>query len=242
MQELHRALSKKKLGKAGGQSGIVPEMLLHGGSDLHQALHQVLLDMWQSQSVVAEWRNAVVVPIPKKGDIRVCDNWRGISLLDVAGKVFARVLQDRLRAVVEEVLPDSQCGFCKGRGCIDMVFCARQLFEKSIEDDCSLYVLFVDLKKAYDSIPRAALWQVLKKLGVPPTMLSVIRSFHEGMVAKVRVNGELSEDILVKNGLRQGSCSYAIHLILQCGDESVAFAVPRGRCKCPFQDRLQARW
>ena len=106
MQELHQALSKMKLGKAGGQSGIVPEMLLHGGSDLHQALHQLLLDMWQSQSVVAEWRNAVVVPIPKKGDIRVCDNWRGINLLDVAGKVFARVLQDRLCAVVEDVLPD----------------------------------------------------------------------------------------------------------------------------------------
>ena len=54
MQELHRALSKMKLGKAGGQSGIVPEMLLHSGSDLHQALRQLLLDMWQSQSVVAE--------------------------------------------------------------------------------------------------------------------------------------------------------------------------------------------
>ena len=213
MQELHQALSKMKLGKAGGQSGIVPEMLLHGGSDLHQVLHQLLLDMWQSQSVVAEWRNAVVVPIPKKGDIHVCDNWRGISLLDVAGKVFARVLQDRLRAVVEDVLPDSLCGFRKGRGCIDMVFCARQLLEKSIEHDCSLYVLFVDLKKAYDSIPRAALWQVLKKLGVPPTMLSVIRSFHEGMVAKVRVNGELSEDILVKNGLRQG-CTLAPMLFI----------------------------
>ena len=73
--------------------------------------------------------------------------------------------------------------------------------------------LFVDLKKAYDSIPRAALWQVLKKLGVPPTMLSVIRSFHEGMVAKVRVNGELSEDILVKNGLRQG-CTLAPMLFI----------------------------
>ena len=71
-------------------------------------------------------------------------------MLDVAGKVFARVLQDRLRAVVTDVLPDSQCGFRKGRGCIDMVFCARQLLEKSIEHDCSLYVLFVDLKKAYD--------------------------------------------------------------------------------------------
>ena len=47
--------------------------------------------------MVVEWRNATVVPIPKKGNLHVCDNWRGISLLDVVGKLFARVLQDRLQ-------------------------------------------------------------------------------------------------------------------------------------------------
>lgn len=206
--ELHAALGKMQLGKAGGQSGILPEMLLHGGDDFHSALHQLLLDIWRDRSVVAAWRNAVVVPIPKKGDARVCDNWRGISLLDVAGKVFARILQDRLSTLAEDVLPDSQCGFRKGRGCIDMVFSARQLVEKSIEHDTPLYVLFVDLKKAYDSVPRAALWQVLQKLGVPPTMLDVIRSLHDGMIAKVRVNGDLTDDISVTNGLRQG-CTLA---------------------------------
>ena len=60
---------------------------------------------------------------------------------------------------------------------------ARQLVEKTIEHDDTLFVLFVNLKKAYDSIPRQALWRVLKKVGVPHKMLSIIRSFHEGMQA-----------------------------------------------------------
>ena len=117
----------------------------------------------------------MVVPIPKKGDLRLCDNWRGISLLDVAGKVLARIIQERLQIISERVLPESQCGFRKGRGCIDMVFVARQMVERCREHNDSLFVLFVDFQKAYDSIPRMALWTVLERYGVPPTMLSVIR-------------------------------------------------------------------
>lgn len=59
-----------------------------------------------------------------------------------------------------------------------MVFVARQLVEKAIEHDSSLYVLFVDLKKAYDSVPRSALWLVLEKLGTPPVLLQLIRSLQ----------------------------------------------------------------
>ena len=76
------------------------------------------------------------------------------------------------------------------------------LVEKRREHGDSLFVLFVDLKKAYDSVPRKALWCVLEKYGVPPTMLSVIRSFHEDMTAVVRVGDNLTEDV---EGLRQGS-------------------------------------
>ena len=61
-------------------------------------------------------------PIPKKGDLSCCDNWRGISLLDEGGKLFMKVLQKRLQKMAEEVLPDSQCGFRSGRGCTDMVY------------------------------------------------------------------------------------------------------------------------
>ena len=55
-----------------------------------------------------------IVPIPKKGTLKRCDNWRGISLLDVVGKVFARVLQEQLQTVADGVLPESQCEFRKG--------------------------------------------------------------------------------------------------------------------------------
>ena len=60
------------------------------------------------------------MPIPKKGNLKICDNWREIRLLDVVGKVLGRVVQDRLKLITEDVLPDPQCGFRAGRGCMDI--------------------------------------------------------------------------------------------------------------------------
>ena len=194
-------------GMAGGQSGILPEMILHGGNRLHHQIHE-LIQVWRSGLVVSDWSGAIIVPIPKKGDLRSCDNWRGISLLDVAGKLFAQIIQNRLQHIAEFVLPDSQCGFRKGRGCVDMILVAWHLHEKTVEHQSQLCAVFVDLKKAYDSIPRLALWRVLEKLGVPPTMLSLIKSLHEGMTAQIRVSGNLTDSIAVCNGLRQG-CTLA---------------------------------
>ena len=82
-----------------------------------------------------------------------------------------------------------------------MIFAACQLVEKSIEHESPLYMLFVDLRKAYESIPWAALWMVLQKLGVPPVMLRIIQSLHDGMKVAVRVSGQLTEEITVNNGL-----------------------------------------
>ena len=69
-----------------------------------------------------------------------------------------------------------------------------------------LFPLFVDLKKAYDSVSREALWCVLKKYGVPPSMLSIVHSLHDGMSAEVIVNGQMAPEFEVHicNGLRQG--------------------------------------
>ena len=206
--EMLMAMRKLNCGTAGGRSGIVPEIILHGGAALHRRLHHLFLKIWDSGAVVSDWRDADVVPIPKKGDLRLCDNWRGISLLDVVGKLFARVMQDRLQVLAEDVLPDSQCSFRKGRGCVDMMFVAQQLYEKSIEHSSGLYVLFVDLKKAYDSVLRAALRLVLQRLGVPPQMLRLIQSLHENMEARVRVGDGFTDPIMVRNGLRQG-CTLA---------------------------------
>ena len=94
----------------------LPEMILAGGKELWSRLHQLVVEVWVERKVVADCQDAQIVPIPEKGDLRVCDNWRGISLLDVVGKVIARIVQERLQIIANKVLPESQCGFRRDRG------------------------------------------------------------------------------------------------------------------------------
>ena len=84
-----------------------------------------------------------------------------------------------------------------------MTFVARQLMEKTREHGNSLFIMFIDLK-AYNFVPRDALWTVLVKCGVPPRMLSIIKSFHEGMEAVVRVGNAVTNRFEVGNGQHQG--------------------------------------
>jgi len=157
LEELIATLSRLKRGKTRGRTGVLPELVLYGGPELQERLLLLVGDIWRGGTVVRDWRDAEVVPTPRKGALKKCGSWRGTSLLDVAGKVFPRTMQDRLQVVAERVVPESQCGFRKGRGCVDMIFAARQLIGKSREHADSLFVVSVDLKKACDSVPRPAL-------------------------------------------------------------------------------------
>ena len=115
------------------------------GSVMRDRLLALMKDVWNEGRVVDACRDALIVPVPKKSNLQFCDNWCGISLLDFVG------------VIAKGWLPDSQCGFRKGGGCTDMIFATRQLMEKTREHGDRLFLLFVDLKKAYDSVPRPAM-------------------------------------------------------------------------------------
>ena len=166
-------------------------------------LLELVHDVWRECSVPGDWRDAILLPIPKKGDLSSCDNWCGISLLDVVGKVVARMLQVRLQKLAEEELPESQRGFRKGRSCADMIFTFRQLVEKSWEHNSKVFLTFIDLTQ---SLEGGRLWLALRKLGVPEVTINLIKSFHLGKKAAIRLEGTLLEEIEVENGLRQGCC------------------------------------
>ena len=152
--EIHRAMRALQNGKACGRSEITAEMLKRG-SELVPRLEMLLSEVWRTERVPQDWEDAILIPIPKKGDLSECGNWRGIALLDVIGKLVAIIIADCLQLVGEKYLPDSQCGFLRGRACSDMVFSVRQVAEKLHEHSSKGFAVFIDLRKAYDSVPRA---------------------------------------------------------------------------------------
>ena len=85
-----------------------------------------------------------------------------------------------------------------------MVFVLRQLQEKCREQNKGLYVSFVDLTKAFDTVSRKGLWLILERLSCPPKFLSMIIQLHEGQHGQVRLNNDLSEPFPIVNGVKQG--------------------------------------
>lgn len=203
-KELQDAISRMNAGKAPGPDNIPFELLAHGGSELKNRLMLLIHKIWETKLVPDDFRNANIITIFKKGDRTLCDNYRGISLLSVAGKIFARILLNRLLVVAEEVLPESQCGFRPSRGTIDMIFCARQLQEKGREQRKPVMFIFWDLQKAFDKVPRPAMWATLSRFGCPEHFVSLIRSLHDGMEGRVCYQGSLSDPFPITGGLKQG--------------------------------------
>ena len=153
--------------------------------------------MWRKEAIPQEFKDATVIHLFKrKGNPQVCDNHRGISLLSVAGKILARVLLNRLNEHLEQSghPPESQSGFRKNRGTIDMIFTAGRRQEKCQEQNVDLYMTFVDLTKAFDTISREGLWKIMAKFGCPAKFIAMVRQFNDGMLARVQNDGEFSDN------------------------------------------------
>jgi len=206
LAEVEIAINQLSNGKSPGKDGIPAEIFKHGGASLVSGLTNLFVVIWLEGAVPQDFKDASIISIFKnKGSRTCCDDYRGISLLSIAGKVLARVILNRInKHLVASVYPESQCGFRAGRGTVDMIFGLRQVQEKSREHNKDLFMVFVDLTKAFDTVSRPTLWEVLSKLGVPSDMLKVICSFHDGMEAFVSAGGQNSETFPVSSGTKQG--------------------------------------
>jgi hypothetical protein len=205
IDEVAKAIDAMKDGKAPGQDGIPAEVWKYGGQNLLVKLHDLIIQIWKEGEVPQAWKDASIVTIFKKGDRTECGNYRGISLLSIASKIFARVLLNRLTThVTPNVVPESQCGFRSNRSTVDMIFCLRQLQEKCIEQNRALYIVFVDFTKAFDTVGRTGLWKLLRKYGCPDKFTSLVESLHTGMMASVSDGTNSSDSFGVTNGVKQG--------------------------------------
>ena len=205
IQEVEKAISQIKDNKSAGPDGIPPELFTHGGQTVATHLHRIFVKIWIEEVIPADMRNANIITIFKKNDRHNVNNYRGISILAVVGKIMALVMLNRMRdPIAETVLPESQGGFRRNRGTTDMIFAVRQLMEKAREQHRNLYIAFVDFTKAFDSVNRNALWVIMKKMGCPPKFVAILKCLHRDMTVRILVDNELTSEIPYNNGVKQG--------------------------------------
>ena len=203
-EEVEKAIKKLKPRKAAGEDGIIAEALAWGGEKLWEEVTKLIQDIWEKEEVPEEWGGGLLVPIFKAGNKADADNYRGIALLNITGKVFTRILNGRLMTIAERILLEQQSGFRKGRGTTDQIFCVRQMIEKHIEHQDPLYMAFIDLKKAYDSVSRSLLMSILRAEGLPEKLVVLIEKLYAKTSLKIRIKQEIGRGVDISTGVRQG--------------------------------------
>ncbi len=226
-EEVCGALAVMPAGRAAGGSGLSVEMLRAGGAMVAGKLAELFGRVWAEGTLPVEWRSSVIVPVyKKKGDPLDCGSYRAVKLLEHAMKVMERVIERRLRMCVS--VHEMQRGFVSGRSTADAIFVLRQLLARHLEVGEALWTVFVDLEKAYDTVPRELVWWALRKQGVEESLVGAVRALYDGPVSVVRVAGQLSRPFAVSVGLHQGSVLSPLLfvLVMECVSARVRVGLP----------------
>jgi len=197
------AVQKLKDGKAPGLCGITAEMLKASGDLGILWLTSVIKQVWQTGVIPPEWKKGIILPIYNgKGSPTDCKNYRGISLLSTSGKVFAMVL---LNKVCDQLLAHrrvEQSGFTPGRSTIDRIFTLNTIIQSGKEFQKPLWIAFVDLKAAFGSVDRMALWKLL--CAVSACIAKLWISWKACTRTHVNVDGVMCDWFTVGSDVRQG--------------------------------------
>uniref|UniRef100_A0A183K1Y7 Reverse transcriptase domain-containing protein n=1 Tax=Schistosoma curassoni TaxID=6186 RepID=A0A183K1Y7_9TREM len=180
------SITQIKSGKTAGTDNIRPEIMKSDVELTANMLHILFREIRAEEKVpLTYWK--------RKGYLNKCVNYRDITLLSVSGKVFNRVLLNRLKDSVDTQLQDQQAGLRKDRPYINQTATLRIIVEQPIEWNSSLYISFIDHEKVFDSMDRRTLWKLPRHYGIPEKIVSIIRNSCDGLQCDLVHSGHFTD-------------------------------------------------
>ncbi|XP_015121550.1 uncharacterized protein LOC107044261 [Diachasma alloeum] len=218
-EELNRSIKSMKGGKAPGEDSISANFYKY----LPQDWKSILLDLFNRVLITGEvpdaWTKIALCMIYKKGDQRDPLNYRGIALINVITKHFTSILNERVYdwAEMKRVIPEEQAGFRQSRGAVDNLFSLQAIIQNRLrQTGGKVYSLFVDFRRAFDSVPQHQLWLELLGLGVSSRIIKVIKNLYDHSTMHIRTQKGSSAEVDVSEGALQGEVPDAWTKIALC--------------------------
>lgn len=203
-EEVEEAIRRLPDGKSPGADNIPAELIKHGGEPVLRLLTTICQKLWQTKEWPNEWTQSLIIPLPKKGNLRKCQNYRTISLISHASKVMLKILLNRLKRESEEHLSEEQAGFRSGRSTVEQIFNCRVLMEKHLQHQRKLFHNFIDFKKAFDRVWHDGLWHTLRSMGIEEGLIQAIQALYSSSSSAVILNSSIGEFFKTTVGVRQG--------------------------------------
>ena len=153
----------------------------------------LFIAVFRSSHFSLSWQTGWIVPLHKKGDTDDVNNYRGITLLSTLGKLFTRILNNRLIfwSSTYHIISDVKSVFCKGCSTLDNLFILQSIIDSSLENNNKVYCATVDFENVFDFIKKDCLWYELLKSGIRGNIYNIINGMYSNNFSTVKQQGWL---------------------------------------------------
>ena len=204
-EEVKLAIKQLKRNKSPGPDyAMTSEVLKDGGDFIVDEVYRLCQLIYEHEQAPTQMTSSLIIALPKKGNLQLMCNFRGISLTSILAKVFNRIILNRIQDPVDKLLRNNQAGFRRGRSCAQQIHILRRVIEGAKAQDIPLYITFIDFKKAFDSVDREMMFAIMRHIGIPQKIVNVTRLLYDKSVSQVYLEGKLSEPFSVTTGVLQG--------------------------------------
>ena len=193
-----------KNNKAPGPGDLPIELIKHATTRTLELLCMIFNKCLKGDRIPRDWKVSYINSIYKRGNRNECSNYRGISITSSIGKLYERVLKVRIEGEAAEI--EEQSGFRAGRSCVDNMFTLKHLIEKRLAKGMELHATFIDLRKAFDSVPLQKLWTAMKEAGTSNLYINAVKALYRENQTVIKVGNQISEAFSQSKGVKQGSC------------------------------------
>ena len=179
-------------------------MIKASGEEGISIYHKLCTKIRKEEKWPSEYTKAVFVPIPKKGGLQQCTNYRTIALISPASKILLKIIMKRLERKLEEEINQTQAGFRQNRGTRDQIFNLRMLIENCRQTNINLHMCFINYSKTFDCVGHREMIEALKQMNCHYKITNLIINLYQEQLAAVRLESGLTDWFPFKRVMRQG--------------------------------------
>ena len=202
--EVEKAIKELKSGKAAGNDMITSEMIKALDDAGVEIIHKLVNNIYKTGNIPSDMNESIFIRLPKKPKATMCTEYRTLSLMSHVLKVILKVLLNRNRKKIENEISSLQSGFMSKKGTREGIFNMRMLCERYCEMSKDIYACFIDYEKAFDRVNHEIMIKCLKDIGLNGKDIKLIVNLYWTQKAYIQLEQDLSCEIMIKRGVRQG--------------------------------------